>query len=445
MKKYDVIIAGAGPAGLTVADSTAGQGLRVLMVDLKKDIERVFRSCCCNLIIEPGTHAETVRYADGAMYFESNNFSVPYAGSIIPLTNSFKIAPGGTTLRIRGKSAQGAVAVSYEKEAMIQGLLARVRQHRTLDIMEGVQALGVENTSSGVRVHLRSADRTFTVSGRIAVAADGVNSKLVDSLGLNQTRRKFFARFKVASYHMANVNCPFGPAWITLVGKGHALGGRGQFYMCPKPHNGQTDPPVYELTIGMPFIGKVPAITPIEELDNITKKSRFAPWFEKMEIVDVRAATLNFYTPLVNPVEGNVVAVGDSASFIETYVQGGIMYGFQAGRAIVKQLETGRGLEDYAASWGASFEYNNPEEIKKATSGFGLHVLKDEDLDYLFGLTKDDTIFGYVNEFSDPDTVRNALYGHIEQVEAERPELAVLLRKMREVSVHDALQVTKKH
>jgi hypothetical protein len=53
-------------------------------------------------------------------------------------------------------------------------------------------------------------------------------------------------------------------------------------------------------------------------------------------------------------------------------------------------------------------------------------------------------IFGYVNEFSDPDTVRNALYGHIEQVEAERPELAVMLRKMREVSVHDALQV-KKH
>ncbi len=46
------------------------------------------------------------------------------------------------------------------------------------------------------------------------------------------------------------------------------------------------------------------------------------------------------------------------------------------------------GLEDYAASWGASFEYNNPEEIKKATQGFGLHVLKDDDLDYLFGLTQ---------------------------------------------------------
>jgi flavin-dependent dehydrogenase len=183
---------------------------------------------------------------------------------------------------------------------------------------------------------------------------------------------------------------------------------------------------------------------PVEELDNLTKKSRFAPWFENMEIVDVRAATLNFYTPLVNPVEGSVVAVGDSAAFIETYVQGAVMYGFQAAIAIVKHLETGSGLGDYAASWGSSFEYNTPEEIKKATQGFGLHVLKDEDLDYLFDLTKGDAVSGFVNEFSDPDTVRNALYAHIEQVRFDRPELATLLQKMREVSVHDALQVNKK-
>jgi flavin-dependent dehydrogenase len=310
--------------------------------------------------------------------------------------------------------------------------------------MTGVQALAAENHKDGVRISLRTTERRFVIQGRVAVAADGVNSKIVESLGLNQTRRRFFARFKVASYHMTGVQCPYPDAWVTFVGKGHTLGGRGQFYFCPKPHAGQIDPPIYELTIGMPFIGKVPAAMPLEELDNLTKKSRFSPWFEHMEIVDVRAATLNFYTPLVNPVEGNVVAVGDSAAFIETYVQGAVMYGFQAANAIVKHLETGSGLEDYAASWGASFEYNNPDEIKKATQGFGLHVLKDDDLDYLFGLTRDDTIYGYVNEFSDPDTVRNALYNHVEQVRAQRPELAAVLEKMHEVSVHDALQVTGK-
>jgi len=444
MKKYDVIIAGAGPAGLTVAEIAAGRGLQVLLVDMKKDLDRVFRSCCCNLIIEPGTHAETVTYAQGAIHFENNKFSMPYAGSVIPLRNSFKVSPCGNTITINGKSPEGYVAVSYEKEALLQGMLSRVRQQGTIEIMTGVQALAAENVKGGVRVRLRSPERRFTVQGRVAVAADGVNSKIVESLGLNRTRRKFFARFKVASYHMANVRCPYPDSWVTFVGKGHALGGRGQFYFCPKPHNGQIDPPVYELTIGQPFIGKVPTVTPLEELENLTKKSRFASWFEHMEVIDVRAATLNFYTPLVNPIEGNVVAVGDCAAFIETYVQGAIMYGFQAANAIVKHLETGSGLEEYAASWGASFEYNNPEEIKKATQGFGLHVLKDDDLDYLFGLTQGDDIRGFVNEFSDPDTVRNALYAHIEQVRIERPELAVTLQKMREVSVHDALQV-KKH
>jgi flavin-dependent dehydrogenase len=445
-KVYDVVVAGAGPAGLMVAETAAAGGLQVLLVDMKKDIARVFRSCCCNLIIEPGTHAETVTYSSGAIRFENNKLSVPYAGAIIPLKNSFKISPNGNTLRIRGKSPEGCVALSYEKEALLQGLLARVQACSTVDIMAETRVLGAENMPGGARVKLRSSGgKEFLVAGRVVVAADGVNSRIVESLGLNTTRRKFFARFRVTSYHLAGVECPYPESWVTFIGKGHTLGGRGQLYFCPKPHGGSTEPPVYELTAGVPVAEGAAGITPAAELDHFITRGRFAPWFKKAEIVSRRAAMLNFYTPLVNPVEGNVVAVGDAAAFIETYVQGALMYGVQAGRAIVRHLATGRGLEEYAASWGASFEYNNPEEIKKATQGFGLHVLKDEDLDYLFGLTQGDAVTGFVNEFSDPATVRNALYAHIDQVRAERPELTALLEKMHEVSVHDALQVTNKH
>lgn len=444
-KTYDVVIAGAGPAGLMVAETAAAAGLQVLLVDMKKDIARVLRSCCCNLIIEPGTHAEAVTYADGAIHFENNNFSVPYAGAVIPLKNSFKISPGGTTLRIRGKSPEGCVALSYEKEALLQGLLSRVQAFSSVDIMPETRVLGAENMPGGARVKLRSrGGKEVCAAGRVVVAADGVNSRIVESLGLNTTRRKFFARFRVTSYHLAGVECSYPEAWVTFIGKGHTLGGRGQLYFCPKPHGGRTQPPVYELTAGVPVAEGEAGISPAAELDHFITRGRFAPWFKKAEIVSRRAAMLNFYTPLVNPVEGNVVAVGDAAAFIETYVQGALMYGVQAARAIVRHLATGNGLEEYAASWGASFEYNNPEEIKKATQGFGLHVLKDEDLDYLFGLTQADSIAGFVNEFSDPATVRNALYAHIDQVRAERPELAAMLQKMHEVSVHDALQVTGK-
>jgi len=440
-KTYDVIVVGAGPAGLMTALTAGTAGLRVLLVEMKRDITRVFRSCCCNLIIEPGTHRETVRYEGGSIGFAQNRFAVPYTGAVIPLKQSYKVSPCGNTLKINGKSPEGNVAVSYEKEILLRNLFELVQRQRTIEIRVETRGMGVENVARGVKVALRTASGASAVRGRVAVAADGVNSMLVRSLGLNERRRKFFARFRVASYHMEDVDCPYPDSWITFVGTGHTRGRRGQLYMCPKPHNGSIEPRVYELTIGIPVVPAAPGFTPEEELRYFTTEGRFASWFRRMKIVDVRAASLNFYTPLVNPVEGRVVAVGDAAAFIETYVQGAVMYGYQAGNAIVQYCATGTGLEQYAQSWGESFEYNNPDEIRQATQGFGLHVLRDEDIDYLFSLTQGDEVRGFVNEFSDPITVRRTLLSHLDQVRRERPELAQKLEKFAEVSVHDALQV----
>ncbi len=446
--QYDIVVVGAGPAGLMVSQIAAKKGLKVLLVDQKKDIPKILRSCCCNLIIEPGTHKEVVTYSSGEIRFQNNNFVVPYAGSVIPLKNSFKVSPGGQALTIKGKSPEGNVAISYEKEALVNGLFSIVQKNKNIEILCGLQAVKAENVKGGVKVTFRDREKNFTFEGKVAVAADGVNSKVVETLGLNEKRRKFFARFRVCSFHMENVDCPYPDSWITFVGTGHTRTKRGQLYMCPKPHEGITDPPVYELTLGVPVAATVEAVSTRDELDYFTTKGRFSGWFKNMKIVDVRAATLNFYTPLINPIEGNVVVVGDSAAFIETYVQGAMMYGFQAGNAIVKYLSTGSGLEDYADAWKESFEYNDPEEIKRASQGFGLHVLKDHDIDYLFGLTRGDDIRGYVNEFSDPITTRTALLSHLDQIKKERPELGAVLEKFSQVSVDDALQVDsrkKKH
>jgi flavin-dependent dehydrogenase len=440
LKKYDVIIAGAGPAGLMAAQILGEKGARVLLVDMKKDIARVYRSCCANLIIEPGTHRELVTYADGAFHFAENKFSIPYSGAIIGLKSSIKVSADGRTLSIAGKSPEGNVAVSFEKEALLQGMLAKVSACGTVEIMPETQALRAENTADGVLVTLRSGGREYIAESRIAVAADGVNSSIVESLGLNKTRRTAFGRFMVASCHMEGVDCPYPESWITFMGKGHTLGGRGQIYMCPKPHNGATDRVVYELTVGVPALGPQ-APSPKQEIDHFINRGSFASWFMNARVIDTRAASLNFATPLRHPVEGNVVVVGDAAAFIETYVQGAIMYGYQAAHAIAQQLATGTGLDAYARSWENSFEYNDPEEIKLATQGFGLHVLDDGDIDYLFGLTEGDDIQGFVNEFSEPLTMRTAISSHIAQIEKERPSLAEALRRFSDVSVADALQV----
>jgi flavin-dependent dehydrogenase len=419
------------------------QGARVLLVDMKKRIDRVYRACCANLIIEPGTHGEHVTWQDGALRFAENRFSVPYAGPVIPLTQSHKISPGGTALSISGKSPQGQVALSFEKELLLNTMLALAAEQKSVEILPETMVLGVENTGSGVTVKLRSGAREFSEPAAYAIAADGVNSRMVASLGLNESRRKFFARFMVMACHIEGVDCPYPQSWITFVGKGQTKGGRGQIYMCPKPHNGKTDPAVYELTVGVPALGPQ-CLSAQEELEHFMTRGRFAAWFRTARIVERRAATLNFHTPLAHPVEGRVVVAGDAAAFIETYVQGAIMYGYRAAAAVARELETGSGLGEYADYWKKTFEYNDPREIMLATQGFGLHVLEDGDLDYLFGLTAGDDIRGFVNEFSDPLTVRGALFSHMEQIERERPALAMTLKKFSEVSVADALQVGKK-
>jgi flavin-dependent dehydrogenase len=442
LKEYDVVVVGAGPAGLTAAQTIGKSGASVLLVDIKKNIEKIYRSCCSNLIIEEGTHKESVYYKDGRIHFKENNFSVPYTGKIMSLKNSIKVAPGGTPLKVSGKSPEGYVALSFEKEVLTRDLFQQVKAVSNVEIVLETLALKAVNTEDGVIVTLRNKAEEVEVKGKIIVAADGVNSKIVQSLGLNESRRKFFAQFVVVSLHMENVNCPYPDSWVTFVGKGHTRAQMGQLYMCPKPHNGQTKPPIYELTLGMPVVPKASYVVE-EELKHFISEGRFSSWFKDMKIVDTRAATLNFYTPLIDPVEGRVVVVGDAAAFIETYIQGAIMYGYQAGNAINKFLETGAGLEDYASSWGESFEYNDPEEIKLATQGFGLHVLSDDDLDYLFKLTEGDENKGFVNEFSDPITARNALMRNIDTVRKERPKLAETMNKFGEVSVGEALQSDK--
>ncbi len=43
--KYDVIVIGAGPAGLMAARTAAEDGLKVLLIERKKEITKINRLC----------------------------------------------------------------------------------------------------------------------------------------------------------------------------------------------------------------------------------------------------------------------------------------------------------------------------------------------------------------------------------------------------------------
>ena len=53
---YNIIVAGAGPAGLSAALTAGEEGFSVLLVDLKRKIARHNRPCCAMWLLEPGFH-----------------------------------------------------------------------------------------------------------------------------------------------------------------------------------------------------------------------------------------------------------------------------------------------------------------------------------------------------------------------------------------------------
>lgn len=433
---YDIIVAGAGPAGLMAAKELAGAGQKVLLVDIKKDIPMVNRSCCTMLINEPNTHGDTARIIDNNhLYFEKTGLTVRYSGQFVKLVRSSRLSPGGFKLTMVNPTE--GVAHPYTKEVLIKNLLDEAIANG-VEIATETAVLRAENIPGGVRVFMRNnhGHAVQDVRCRIAVAADGVNSQIVRGLELSK-QRKYFGSYRVASYFLDNVDYPYWDSWITCVGKGHTKWGRGQVYMVPKylPDAKPGDKPILDVFCGSPI-----GVPSKKSLDWFLQDGPFRDWFANAKVVHRASAVLNFYTCILEPVEGNVVVVGDAAAFIETYCQSAMVYGCRAARAALKVLDTGKGFEDYTTFWRESFEYCWPGEIERALQGFGLHMMSDEELDYIFGLTDQEQYNGYVSENTAPKVMKHAIMSHIDQIRRERPETAKTIEKHWLASAEDIVQ-----
>jgi len=430
---YDVTIIGAGPAGLMAAITAAREGLKVLLVERKSGISRVQRSCCSSLIMEPDTHGESVTLADNKINFPKNGFSVPYKGPCVPLVLAIRFSPSGNKLMFTQKGQP--LAVSINKESLLDGLVQEAEQ-AGVTILNNTLALKAENAGDSVVVLLRQPDRDFDVVSETAIVADGVNSRLVENLGLNKLR-KFFAQFHVVTCYMENMSCEYPPSWMVFIGKGQTPSGMGQLYVLPKPR--EDGSVVHEVTYGCPVIGENRIKS---DLEWFIHEGTFSPWFKQARCVKTLSAVLRFHTPLSEPVAGRILIAGDAASFIEVYMQGALMYGFRAAKAVAGYLKSGSGFDEYTSFWKSTYGYNQPGAIEAATQAFGLHVLADDEINYLFSLTDKEQHPGYVNEFSDRDNLMRAILAHMSDIKRDRPELAARIHNLSSMSVEELLQVT---
>lgn len=212
--------------------------------------------------------------------------------------------------------------------------------------------------------------------------------------------------------------------------QGKAYSGGQIGYGMPKAPKKKGDPPLYEVT----------GFTE-EGIDKFLREGRFSSWFQEAKVVYKTSAVLNFYTPILEPVAGNVMIVGDAASFIEVYVQGAIMYGFRAAKAAARELREGDGLGDYVRYWKDSYEYHNEEKRDEACrTALGIPTLTDDEIDYLYALLETKKIKSYYDEFDAPQQIIAAITNHIPRIRQDRPDLASKIDELFTLSVEEILK-----
>jgi flavin-dependent dehydrogenase len=207
---------------------------------------------------------------------------------------------------------------------------------------------------------------------------------------------------------------------MRFIGKGNLNGGTGNIFMLPKP-GFKDSKDVFEVTIGSP-IGD--PTTLIDKMRYVTQESFASQWFKHANLIFANSAVLNFSTPLLTPVKGRTLVVGDAAAFIETFVQGALLYGRSAAKAVIKKIRKGKGFSEYINFWRDTYGYNQPGEMKKAAYMYGITRFDDSELDYIFNFTDREKHKGFYNEFNVYESIKEALFGHLDAIEKEKPNLA---------------------
>ena len=431
MSTFDLIVAGAGPAGLMAAKTAAEEGLKVIILETKEHISRYTRPCCSMWLLEPGFHNEGWSFEKDKIFFHRNDFVLNYKGGLIKLYRSVRISPGGNTL-IMGKRNR-PIAMVIDKQSLCEGLLNEVGQ-LDVDIRPRTTALEVKEESDIVQVKVRHHDKQEWLSGKWLIAADGVNSRITESLGLNQNR-KVLIRTQVTHYIYANVNSPYEDAWTQFIGFGfNGVSGT----MIRKPdQNGLNR--IYEVS-ARPPAGS--GISFGESIQKLVASDQLKGWFKDAELIRKMGCLWTCFEPIKAPARKRIILTGDAPSFQEVEIQGALMCGFRAAKAVKMEMNGEPGMKSYNRFWQDYFEFNDDKVLQECCRGFSIGNLKNDQIDYLFKLAEGKLLDGYINHFICGNTLINFFYSQQDRIEKERPDIAETLKVINRLSPEDAFKDT---
>jgi flavin-dependent dehydrogenase len=438
-KVYDVVVVGAGPAGLMAAKVAGENGLNVALLERKESVTAIQRSCQTMVAIEDEYYFGERMYFDEKqkrIVFPVNNFSVKYEG---PYKNFYAwhiYTPDGKHCVKLGdyeKNKKGGsksrLSAFYNKHELLKGLFKDV-QTSGVDVFPG----------SNVIAHRRAHDvnEITTAEGKIfrgifTIAADGINSRLMRILKLNK-ERSFYGTIQGAGYYMKGVRPPY-PESINY----------------PLIFHKSTQYPIM-LWIGLSPYGDDeywvytggpahPEINYKSVIDQVICDSPFSPWFAGASVVRQHAHVANIWSPAPTPFKDNVLIVGDAGWTVEAECTGSMMSGRKAANAVAEALRESKhnmeGVKNYIEWWMKNFPgFMDYKEFLALLSG---GLLGEDAVNYLYKLVTG-ILPCSLNPYNLLNSVNASIMKNMDKIQKERPDILGKLQSMAATPVEVLLK-----
>ncbi len=426
---YDLAVIGAGPAGLMAAKRAAEEGLNVVLIEKFDDISTVRRACCQQFVMDENYERENIEVTGTKIIFPRNGFSVDYDGPRSAITETRFVSPGGRAVRFRYPDGR-PVAVKFDKGYLLQHLLDECRA-QGVHYRNNTLAYMVKDTGSEVEIHVTAERKRSIITAAKAIAADGVNSRAAESLGLNR-QRKHFATALCIIYSIEGVE-GHDPAVMTWH-MGQAYGSYAPVILDPSLHGSG----VADLVV----MGSAHQ-RPENIFTYFTTKSPCARLFKNARVLKRTGCTVKAYSALPAPYAGNVLLAGDAAAYIEVEVQGALMCGYHGAAAVLSELSGSSGFEQYGQWWRDTFEFNSEDALRVAQGYALVPAYSDDEIDYLFSLIESSTLDGAYGQYKAPRLLWEAINSHADTISRERPDLYEKINSNSLLTFENTFQQTR--
>lgn len=171
---HDLVIVGAGPAGLGAAIAGRALGMDVAVVERMPSMRRAHHPDGGLLMGQPGDVTQELR----GLHLPELDLTVPRDRIRETLRYAFLMGPDGRTTRSAGP---GVAMAAVDKDVFVQGMAERALDAGAR-IAWNTRAQGVERDPGDGPVRVR-IDGDRRVAGKVAICAEGVTGRLAQAAG----------------------------------------------------------------------------------------------------------------------------------------------------------------------------------------------------------------------------------------------------------------------